>query len=367
MTTPQRLDYRRLNHSRMTEEMERRLEQMPTAFLVLSRLRRLVGDGRSITLEGGVRGWAEWLGCARGYPKVILAKLVECGFATITYGERGSGTVTITVMPPRELRSTVDHNDHDPHISDPVAAGRARPANENNALPSDHPMIDQASNPDSAHQHAQNADSARSTIDQPILYESCMQQQQNSQPESAQPDLPAATRAALVALNASDDEIQAIAEVIPSLTVAQLRAEIAKAESRPGVHTPVGLALFALANNSRVTAARKPPERGKPRQQQRNPRASPARERFNASASASDERPIDTQRFTSGEYAGLFQSGGDTSDLPQHFGDGAPSFAGQERTVGESAQTFGDYTPNLPSADEIQARQKGGKPWTNRT
>ncbi len=103
--------YRGLNHSRMTALMETRLRDMPIAFLVLARLRRLVGDGQQIRLSGGVRGWARWLGCSPGYPKVILNRLAREDFLTVVYGD--DGTAHVTVLPPVERRvhagSSADH------------------------------------------------------------------------------------------------------------------------------------------------------------------------------------------------------------------------------------------------------------------
>ena len=94
-------DYRGVNHARMTEAMETRLRDMPLAFLVLARLRRLVGDGNTITLYGGVRGWAIWMDCSPGYPKQILNRLAQETFITVVYLD--DGFAEVTVLPPPEL------------------------------------------------------------------------------------------------------------------------------------------------------------------------------------------------------------------------------------------------------------------------
>jgi len=94
-------DYRGVNHARMTEAMETRLRDMPLAFLVLARLRRLVGDGNTITLYGGVRGWAIWMDCSPGYPKAILNRLAHEGLVTVVYLD--DGFAEVTVLPPPEL------------------------------------------------------------------------------------------------------------------------------------------------------------------------------------------------------------------------------------------------------------------------
>jgi hypothetical protein len=85
----------------MTEAMETRLRDMPLAFLVLARLRRLVGDGNTIMLYGGVRGWAIWMDCSPGYPKQILNRLAHEGLVTVVYLD--DGFAEVTVLPPPEL------------------------------------------------------------------------------------------------------------------------------------------------------------------------------------------------------------------------------------------------------------------------
>ncbi len=103
-------DYRGVNHARMTEAMETCLRDMPVAFLVLSRLRRLVGDGNTITLYGGVRGWATWMDCSPGYPKQILNRLAHEGFITVVYLD--DGFAEVRVLPPAELGDRHPPTDH---------------------------------------------------------------------------------------------------------------------------------------------------------------------------------------------------------------------------------------------------------------
>jgi len=121
-------DYRGVNHARMTAAMETRLRDMPLAFLVLARLRRLVGDGNTIMLYGGVRGWAIWMDCSPGYPKQILNRLAHEGLVTVVYLD--DGFAEVTVLPPPELEDHGPLGDHpvirspDP---DPRPRGRAVP------------------------------------------------------------------------------------------------------------------------------------------------------------------------------------------------------------------------------------------------
>jgi hypothetical protein len=116
-------DYRGVNHARMTKAMETCLRDMPVAFLVLSRLRRLVGDGNTITLYGGVRGWATWMDCSPGYPKQILNRLAHEGFITVVYLD--DGFAEVTVLPPAELGDRQPPTDH-PVIGSAVPPTRAR-------------------------------------------------------------------------------------------------------------------------------------------------------------------------------------------------------------------------------------------------
>jgi hypothetical protein len=98
---------------------------MPVAFLVLSRLRRLVGDGNTITLYGGVRGWATWMDCSPGYPKQILNRLAHEGFITVVYLD--DGFAEVRVLPPAELGDRQPPTDHSViGSSDPPPRPRGR-------------------------------------------------------------------------------------------------------------------------------------------------------------------------------------------------------------------------------------------------
>src|SRR5262245_59154992 len=58
-------------------------------------LRLIASSEPSITLTGGVRGWAVALGCSLGYPKTALNTLADEGYIEVLYGDNGDAVITL--------------------------------------------------------------------------------------------------------------------------------------------------------------------------------------------------------------------------------------------------------------------------------
>jgi hypothetical protein len=257
---PFHADYRGVNHARMTEAMETRLRDMPVAFLVLSRLRRLVGDGNTITLYGGVRGWAIWMDCSPGYPKAILNRLAHEGFITVIYLD--DGFAEVRVLPPAELGDRHPPTDHWVIGSDdpaPRPRGRAVPPQSRTRTRS---ISDRMSHESESDQLA----------NEPLSHEKT-----NADPAAAPPpaDLSPAQQAVLDGLRARQI-YPALAQQIlrqhPRLTLADFDLQVARLTARGTYAQPVFVAAKILARGDTVAA----PEPARPTAAPRKPRDSDA-------------------------------------------------------------------------------------------
>jgi hypothetical protein len=249
------VDWRGVQHARVTADME----ELPYAPLrMLIRLRRLVPDGSSLRIVGGVRGVATFFDVSAGWIKGHLALLVARGYVAATWADDGS--CVITVLPPRQLCSAVD---------------RTPPADQGAAAAPPRSLADHqrsAADQDAAsllgQQEAHNDESPRSAVDQCVFLESCHEQQQSlevdsaardhNQPEPARPapqDRRAAapaTAAQLQRHNVAPAKIRQVLDACPGLTEADLLRELAVAEARPDAYSPLGLAISALEAHQRV-------------------------------------------------------------------------------------------------------------------
>lgn len=268
-------DYRGVNHSRMTAAMEDQLHDSPRAFLVLSRLRRLVGDGGRIQLYGGVRGWARFLGCAAGAPKAILNRLAYEGFITVQY--QGDGFADVVVAP-------VMVEQDQPVIETKPTAQTACERSET----------------------AQTAEPGRSVSD-PIRHESCTKQQQRATPLLSEiPDSPPESplyRRLMSQPTMHEPTARQIAESPPGSLV-DFEADLLAASVRPGIENPFWLTVAAWMRQSRVSARKPyaPPDCDRP-----------DRPRSDSTAGGGDTRSSGTRRRATTELT----PGGVTPNWPE--------------------------------------------------
>jgi hypothetical protein len=277
------LDYRGLNHARMTAAMETRLRDMPVAFLVLSRLRRLVGDGNTITLYGGVRGWATWMDCSPGYPKQILNRLAHEGFITVVYLD--DGCAEVTVLPPAELADRQPPTDH-PVIGaadpPPRPRGRAVPPQSrirtrsiSDRMSHDHESPKLASEPLSqGNSAAQTGGTPDPNISLPAEPPSALPHAPITPPPAAAPSpdpLSPAHQAVLDGLLAQQiypSLAHQILEHHPDLTLADFDRQVAQLTARGTYTRPVFVAAKILARGETVTASESAHPTGPPRKRQ---------------------------------------------------------------------------------------------------
>lgn len=251
-------DYRGVNHARMTEAMETSLRDMPVAFLVLSRLRRLVGDGNTITLYGGVRGWATWMDCSPGYPKQILNRLAHEGFITVVYLD--DGFAEVRVLPPAELGDRQPPTDHSViGSSDPPPRPRGR------AVPPQSHTRTRSISDRMSHDHESKLASEPLSRD-----ETPIQTEPTTHPPSG-PAPPPAQQAVLDGLLAQQIYPSLARQILahhPDLTLADFDLQVARLTAR-GIYTrPVFVAAKILARGDTVAAPEPPRTSGAPRKRQ---------------------------------------------------------------------------------------------------
>ncbi|NTU85107.1 MAG: hypothetical protein HGA45_38065, partial [Chloroflexales bacterium] len=202
-----------------------------------------------MTLHGGVRGWAETLGCAAGYPKMLFRLLEQYGYVAGVDYYPGAGGQVVAV----QLARPDDH----PVIVSAPPTGPA-PAAE-------------------AHQDAAADPPVRSVIESPHTplygtHESLQQQQharEDTEPDTAltqllRAEFPRADAALLAAWEANPqvNDCKAARDALlgfPTATCANWQADLAAAEDRPTVAWPVGLVLACWAQGERVTPRRAAP------------------------------------------------------------------------------------------------------------
>jgi len=277
------LDYRGVNHARMTEAMEIRLRDMPIAFLVLARLRRLVGDGNTITLYGGVRGWATWMDCSPGYPKQILNRLAHEGFVTVVYLD--DGFAEVRVLPPADLMNRTTPTDH-PVIGSadppPRPRGRTVPPQSrirtrsiSDRMSHDHESTELAGKLLShQEEHAQKGanNGNRKSIQTPVYSED--QSAPSTPPPAGTPPpnhLSPAQQAVLDGLLAQQIYPTLARQILvrhPDLTLADFDRQVARLTARGQYAAPVFVAAKILARGETVTEPEPVRAAGPPRKPQ---------------------------------------------------------------------------------------------------
>jgi hypothetical protein len=222
------------------------------------RIYALAGTDGVAVLNGGVRGWAEALGCGRSYPKVLFGELERLGIIHGVEFYPGEGGQVAEVY----LEPAADS------ITDQALAP---------ALPPD--------GHDGSHQDAECHAADRSLIEPPHtpLYgtdHDLKQQQHAANPKSDIADEPGMTGRllrqefpqvdqALIAAWEADPRVdtEAAAKALcgqPEATLELWHAQIAAAERRRGIDTPIGLVLAIWGCGKLVNSPRaqsRPPER----------------------------------------------------------------------------------------------------------
>lgn len=226
-------------------------------------LRDLAGADGVAVLRGGVRGWAEAMGCSAAYPKRIFAELEAAGLIAGLefYPARGGQVVEVHLTSTRSMIESVD---------------TSPPADD---LP--------------PHQDAATRSMIESPPHPPMRNHESMQQQQHgdavacsTEPEGGAGDglmtrllldeFPGADLALLAAWEADPfvNDCKAARDALAGFPAARLtdwRTDLRAAEDRPTSRWPPGLVLAAWARGERITPARAagPPASPAPRQRGR--------------------------------------------------------------------------------------------------
>lgn len=222
------MDYRGINYAPMTRDMGRRLKDMPLAHIALAQFRMLVGEGNSIQLYGGCRGWARWLECSPAYSKKILDRLDSEGFLRVTYLSQGFADVDVL----------------------PVVAPTEQ-ADDAPRLPSDRERY----HPKGRVVPPQTADSERSLRKQ-IRHESCTKQQQRAAPLFSDSNQEKLYCRLMSQATMHEPTAKAIAQNAPG-SLSDFEADLLAASTRPGIENPFWLTVAAWMRQSRISA-RKP-------------------------------------------------------------------------------------------------------------
>lgn len=226
----------------------------PAQLRAAMRLYQIAGGDGIAVLTGGVRGWAEHLGCGRGYPKQLFAELEAVGVILGIEYYPGDGGQVAEV----NLRRAADS------ITDPSTPAEI--------VPPDH---------DRSHQDAVDDPTIRSLIVSPHtpLYgtdHDLKQQQQCANPEPdiaptdgadvwvawavrTYPNDPALIRAIFLHPEASLEAARNLFAARPDLTLPMWRAELAKAEALRHIQRPWGLAVSQLTVGKQIAPIRAAP------------------------------------------------------------------------------------------------------------
>lgn len=248
----------------------------------LEALYELAGADGVVLLTGGVRGWAETLGCSPGWPRKLLAELERRTFVDGVEIYPGEGGLVAEVhLFPVPQRSVIDQR--------PPAATRPAP-----------PEI--AGSHQDATQHVPDSISDRSPPTPPnkVLNHDSMQQQQHAHARVAEglegpersvlsrllrADFPDAAPALLAtweadpAVDLTDAAYAALAGR-PEATAEEWAIDLARAKDRPEVETPIAFVLAIWAGGGRVSPRRSSPLVERPQQAARRqvaPSPAPAR------------------------------------------------------------------------------------------
>ncbi len=224
--------------------LELDLRRSPTQIRALVRLHCLAGADGVAVLRGGVRGWAEELGCSLGYPRQLLAELESAGLigGLDIYPARGGRVAEVHIDP---KRSMIESPDTPPAVTDPPPHQDAEPRS----------MIESPPHP-------------------PMWNHDLKQQQQCAEPESDTPagsdgadrwvawalrtfpNDPALVRAIFSHPEANFEAARNLFAARPDLNLAQWKAEIAKASDLEHIQRPWGLVVSQLTVGRQIAPRR---------------------------------------------------------------------------------------------------------------
>lgn len=230
------------------------------------RLFELASASGVAILTGGVRGWAEALGCGLSYPKILFAELeaLEIIAGVEYFPGEGGQVAEVHLLQPDSITDQRERTFGLPAAGDASHADAVDEAPDRSLIvPPRTPHVDDHESMQQQHAHVRENSKPDSTLTRFLLRE-----------------VPGADVALLNAWEANPqvNDCKAARDALissPGATLADWRADLAAAEDRPSTAWPVGLVLACWARGERVTPRRTPPV-VTPTPRQRDGRAGPS-------------------------------------------------------------------------------------------